>query len=158
MKPNVVLKEVCKIHSPSVTWTYTQDSSHVLNVSILTYTKLWNVNLTWYQEAGALREGYESRGPSFYTSYFPVTVIKRHDQRDSGKKEVNFGLWFQRDKYVWVGKACSRQGWQDGMVARAESWDWTIRTKKRKQTEVWWKALNSQILRPVTYFLQQSPI
>lgn len=73
-------------------------------------------------------------------SYFPVDVIKRHDQTQLIEAKVCLGLWFQRLSVhhgveAWFQAACMTVG----MILGAESWEttsFTTNTKQRKQRSV----------------------
>lgn len=73
---------------------------------------------------------------ALYTSYFPIALIKHHDQGGLQKERLVWGLQFQRDKSL--PHHCGEQQAGIGTWAAAENWvlsSLTPNSKEKKQIQ-----------------------
>lgn len=73
---------------------------------------------------------------ALYISYFPIALIKHHDQGSLQKEGLVWGLQFQRDKSL--PQHCGEQQAGTGIGAAAENWvlsSLTPNSKEQKQIQ-----------------------
>lgn len=86
-----------------------------------------------------------------HISYFPIVVIKHHDQGSFEKREF-ICTYSSRGLESVMGEQTTQTA---GMVAGAEGAPHILNSKRETERTNYLKSFNSQSLPPATHFLQQ---